>query len=49
MATVRQDGNGEEKDPVDCSCPSDLLSTQAKSWIDEVILPILLQELIDDD
>lgn len=50
MALVQHDDEmGEQKDPVDCIRPSLLLLTQAKSWLDEVILPILLQELMTDD
>jgi hypothetical protein len=31
------DGMEEQKDSMDCSRPSDLLATQAKSWVDEGI------------
>jgi len=41
--TVEQD-----RETVDCSSQPELLSTQVQSWLDEVILPILLQELLHD-
>jgi hypothetical protein len=38
----------QDSETADCSARPELISTQVKSWLDEVILPILLQELLHD-
>jgi hypothetical protein len=47
-AAAQEEMFEQDRETVDCSSRPEVLSTQVKSWLDEVILPILLEELLHD-